>query len=81
MTVVETRAEREEMISASHRERQFMQHLRSAGWVKAAALPNSPRTVQNLVKKGWIEQRRDENGLCHRITDRGLTAKMAPVRI
>jgi len=69
------------MISTSHRERQFMQHLRGAGWVKAAALTNSPRTVQNLVKKGWIERRRDKNGLCYRITDRGLTAKMVPVRI
>jgi hypothetical protein len=69
------------MTPPSHRERQFMQHLRGAGWVKAAALPNSPRTVQNLVKKGWIERRRDENGLCYRITDRGLTAKMAPVPI
>jgi hypothetical protein len=69
------------MTSPSHRERQFMQHLRGAGWVKAIVLPDNPRTTQNLIKKGWIETRRDENGVYYRITDQGLAAKMAPVRI
>jgi DNA-binding PadR family transcriptional regulator len=72
-------AEGEEMISA--RERQFMQHLRSGGWVKAIALPDSPKLIQNLVGKGWIECHQTENGIFYRITDQGLAAKMAPVRI
>jgi hypothetical protein len=69
------------MTFPNHRERQFMQHLRGAGWVNAAGLPDSPGTVQNLVKKGWIERRQDENGLCYRITDESLAAKKMPVRI
>ena len=58
-----------------------MQNLRGAGWVKAIALPHSPRTLKNLLGKGWIESRRDENGVFYRITDQGLAAKMAPVPI
>jgi hypothetical protein len=69
------------MISPNHRERQLMQNLRGAGWVKAIALPHSPRTLKNLLGKGWIESRRDENGVFYRITDQGLAAKMAPVPI
>jgi hypothetical protein len=43
------------MTFATHLERQFMQRLRGAGWVKASALPPSPRLVQTLLQKGWIE--------------------------
>jgi hypothetical protein len=57
-----------------------MQHLRGAGWVKAAALPDSPKLVRNLVGKGWIELRQAEDGISYRITEKGLAAKMAPVR-
>jgi hypothetical protein len=45
-----------EMTFANHLERQFMQRLRGAGWVKASALPPSPRLVQTLLQKGWIEE-------------------------
>jgi hypothetical protein len=65
----------------NQRERQMMQELRGAGWVKAAALPPFPRTIDGLLNKGWIEQRGAGNDLCYRITDKGLAAKMAPVRI
>jgi hypothetical protein len=51
------------MMSANHRERQFMQHLRGAGWVKATLLHNSTKLVRNLVAKGWIERRLVELGL------------------
>ena len=64
-----------------HPERQFMQHLRAGGWLKAATLPYSPKLIENLLKKGWIEQRGAGNDLCYRITDKGLAAKRAPVRI
>jgi hypothetical protein len=65
----------------NHRERQLMQQLRGAGWVKATALPPSPRTIEGLLNKGWIEQRGAGSDACYRITDKGLAAKTAPVRI
>ena len=49
--------------------------------MKAVTLPDSPKLVQNLIRKGWIERRGDADGLSYRITDQGLAAKMAPVRI
>ena len=50
------------MTFATHLERQFMQRLRGAGWVKASALPPSPGLVQNLLQKGWIDNKiRPEN--------------------
>jgi hypothetical protein len=75
------RAEGEEMMSANHRERQFMQHLRGAGWVKASTLPSSPRIVAGLLAKDWIELRGAGRDACYRITEKGLAAKMVPVRM
>jgi predicted transcriptional regulator len=49
--------------------------------VKATALPSSPKIIEGLRGKGWIEQRGDGNDLCYRITDKGLAVKMAPLRI
>jgi hypothetical protein len=69
------------MIPANHRERQFMQHLRGAGWVKSIALPDSPKLIQSLLGKGWIERGQSKDGVSYRITDKGLAAKMTPVRI
>jgi DNA-binding PadR family transcriptional regulator len=57
-----------------------MQHLRGAGWVKATALPDSLKLIRNLVAKGWIERRQAQDGIAYRITEKGLAAKMAPVR-
>jgi hypothetical protein len=65
----------------NNRERQLMQQLRGAGWVKATTLPPSPRIIEGLLSKGWIEQRGAGNDKCYRITDKGLAAKTTPVRI
>ena len=46
------------MTFANHPERQFMQYLRGAGWIRAGALPPSARLVENLLNKGWIEQKK-----------------------
>jgi hypothetical protein len=56
----------------THRERQFMQHLRGAGWVKASSIPVpvGPAVIASLLKKGWIEQRGTGNEICYRITER-----------
>jgi hypothetical protein len=69
------------MTPPNHLERQFMERLQGAGWVKEIALPSSPKIVQTLLSKGWIEGRSIENRLCYRITDQGLAAKKMPVRI
>jgi chorismate-pyruvate lyase len=42
---VELGVEGEEMISSNHRERQFTQPLRGTGWVRAIALPDSPKPI------------------------------------
>jgi len=63
------------------RERQIMQHLRGAGWVKATSLQDSPRTFVNLIKKGWVECHSTEGGPAYRLTKQGLEAKKAPLPI
>jgi hypothetical protein len=65
----------------NHRERQYMQHLRNAGWVKAIMLPTSLRIVKGLLAKGWIERRGSGLELAYRMTDTGLEAKKAPVQL
>jgi len=64
------------------RERQIMQHLRNAGWVKATGLPDNPRTIANLVAKGWVECQRTASGPAYRLTELGLMAKktLLPIR-
>ena len=69
------------MLSPNHRERQFMQHLRGAGWVKAIALPDSPKLIASLLNKGWIESSRSGSVVTYRITDAGLAAKSTPVKL
>jgi hypothetical protein len=64
----------------NHRERQFMQYLRGAGWVKLSALPDAPGLIKKLLAKGWIEQRTDESRVCYRLTEVGLAAKITPSR-
>ena len=41
------------MTFANHPERQFMQYLRGAGWIKARLLPAST-LVESLLRKGWM---------------------------
>jgi hypothetical protein len=63
----------------NQRERQLMQELRGAGWVKAKALPEAPRVIANLLARGWIETSEDKTA--YRLTDKGLAAKKTPMRI
>ena len=69
------------MIVPNHRERQLMQYLRGGGWVKASTLPPGPRLIEGLLLKGWIEQQDVAGEIYYRMTEAGLTAKMARVRI
>jgi hypothetical protein len=71
------------MTFATHLERQFMQRLRGAGWVKANAPPPSPRLVQTLLQKGWIETTESglKNVVLYRLTDEGLEAKKLPTPV
>ena len=65
---------------ANHRERQFMQHLRAGGWVKAHVAPAAgPTLIELLLAKGWIERRGTGNEVSYRITDTGLAAKKEKV--
>ena len=59
----------------NHHERQFMQHLEGSGWVKAFTIRSSPKVVEKLLAKGWIEKNLIEGRLCYRVTDQGLAAK------
>lgn len=70
-----------EATTITHRERQFMQHLRGAGWVKASMLPASPKVIAGLIEKCWIEVQGVGSETCYRLTEEGLTAKIAQVRI
>jgi DNA-binding MarR family transcriptional regulator len=69
------------MMFATHHERQFMQYLRGAGWIKAGTLPPSVKLVKNLLQKGWIEQQHQgpKNEVFLRLTDKGLEAKKSPI--
>jgi hypothetical protein len=69
------------MTFATHHERQFMQYLRGAGWIKAGTLPPSVKLVKNLLQKGWIEQQHQgpKNEVFFRLTEEGLEAKKSPV--
>jgi hypothetical protein len=69
------------MTSANHRERQLMQYLRAGGWVKASSMPSSPKVIEGLLSKAWIDQRGFGSDLCYQITPKGLAAKKLPVRI
>ena len=65
----------------NHREREIMQRLRGRSWVKAVAIPNSPTVIQRLLSRGWIESQGNGRDLAYRITEIGLAAKKAPVRV
>src|SRR5437868_5626949 len=68
-------------MTPTHRERQIMQRLRGNGWVKATTLPDMPKTFERLLAKGWIESQGSRSDLAYRITEMGLTAKKAPIKI
>jgi DNA-binding MarR family transcriptional regulator len=70
------------MAFANHHERQFMQRLRGAGWVKASVVPSSPGLVQKLLQKGWIETKSGpKTEVLYRLTEVGLNAKKLPIPI
>ena len=58
-----------------------MQWLRGRGWVNAIRLPETPMTLQRLLEKHWIESQGTGKELAYRITDEGVAAKKAPVRL
>jgi hypothetical protein len=64
----------------THPERQLMQHLRGAGWVRSIAFPSSSKVIANLLGKGWIKQRGAGVELAFHLTEQGLTAMKAQVR-
>jgi hypothetical protein len=68
------------MTFASHPERQFMQYLQGAGWIKARSLPASA-LVEKLLQKGWIERQQQgpNNEVFLRLTAQGLEAKKSPI--
>jgi len=68
-------------IVPSHRERQLMQLLRGRGWVKAVELPAGRITVERLIERGWIESQGVGRDLVYRMTEEGLAAKKAPIRL
>jgi hypothetical protein len=68
------------MTVPNHRERQWMQYLRGAGWVKAIALPSSPAVAAKLLENGWTEEHGVGSDRLYRMTDQGLAAKMGPVK-
>jgi hypothetical protein len=68
-------------LTPNHRERQLMPRLRGRDWVKAIYLPEGPTTLQRLLEKRWIESQGAGKDLSYRITDEGMAAKIAPVRL
>jgi chromosome segregation and condensation protein ScpB len=65
----------------NHRERQMMQRLRGRGWVKARELPENPVTMQRLLERRWIESQGTGRDIAYRLTEEGMAAKKAPVRL
>jgi len=63
----------------NHYERQLLQRLRDAGWVKASKILATPALIEKLVIKGWIERSIVDGQVCYRITEEGLAAKKMPI--
>ena len=48
----------------------------------ASEAPAGEKLIENLLAKGWIEKREiTANEVSYRLTDKGLAAKKAPVRV
>jgi hypothetical protein len=63
----------------NHYERQLLQRLRDAGWVRASKILATPAFIEKTVTKGWIERSIIDGHLCYRITNQGLAAKKMPI--
>jgi len=60
-----------EITHANHHERQFMQYLQVGGWQKASALPDSPRVIEKLLARSWIERKPcSADRVLYRITEK-----------
>jgi hypothetical protein len=71
----------EEQPPVTHRDRQFLQHLRDGTWRRATNLPDSPKLISKLLENGWIERSGSGNDAAYRITPKGFAAKIAPVKV
>jgi hypothetical protein len=67
-------------MALTSRQRQFLEHLQSGDWIKAASVPPSPRVVAKLLANGWIEQRLRGSDLAYRMTIAGFIAKGRPTK-
>src|SRR5258708_12875096 len=57
-----------------------MQYLQVGGWQKASALPDSPRVIEKLLARGWIERKPGPaDRVLYRIPEKGTTAKKARI--
>jgi hypothetical protein len=65
-------------MALTSRQRQFLAHLQSGDWIKAASLAPRPRVVAKLLANGWIEQRMRGSDLAYRMTIAGFIAKGQP---
>jgi hypothetical protein len=68
-------------VPMAHRDRQFLQYLRGGEWRRATTLPDSAKLISKLLMNGWIERTGSGHELAYRITQKGLAAKIAPVRL
>ncbi len=69
------------MLVPNHRERQLLQYLRRGDWVSAWLLPDAPKTLDALIRKDWVERAGDGTAVVYRITEQGMAAKTAPIRL
>lgn len=65
----------------NHPQRQFLNYLRHADWVKVSALPEAPRVIVKLMGLGWIERTGSGAAVSFRITEAGLDALKKPVPV
>jgi hypothetical protein len=65
----------------SARQRQFMQPLRSLAWINAADLDAGPNLIAKVLANGWIEKRGAGRDLVCKLTDSGLAALKARVKV
>jgi hypothetical protein len=71
----------EEAGPVTHRDRQFLQHLRSGQWRPATGLPGGEKLISKLLTNGWIESSGNSHDRAYRITPKGLAAKLVPVKL
>ena len=58
-----------------------MQYLRGGDWVGASLAAGGEKVIHGLPEKGWIERRGAGSERAYRITEKGLVAKKAKIRI